>query len=195
MSTVKALPTTYAGVEFRSRIEARWALFFDKLGVSWSYEREGYELPTGNYLPDFWLPDVRDGCWFEVKGANPTRREYDLAIELAQATDHEVFVAYGDMPRTHQIIDRGTSRDRDQLSNLEIDYFCPEGADVWYSWCVCPCGKPSIEFEARADRICRHDASTMRSSHGDKGNNGAHPRIIAAYEAARTHKFWKPGVT
>ncbi len=27
--TIKAIPTEYAGVHFRSRTEARWAAFFD----------------------------------------------------------------------------------------------------------------------------------------------------------------------
>ena len=32
--TIKAIPTTYAGVRFRSRLEARWAAFFDLCGWS-----------------------------------------------------------------------------------------------------------------------------------------------------------------
>lgn len=63
-----AIETEYAGHRFRSRLEARWAVFFDKLGVKWLYEPQGYELGNGQrYLPDFWLPDL--GVWAEVKGA------------------------------------------------------------------------------------------------------------------------------
>lgn len=63
-----AIETEYAGHRFRSRLEARWAVFFDKLGVSWLYEPQGYELGNGErYLPDFWLPDLQ--VWVEVKGA------------------------------------------------------------------------------------------------------------------------------
>jgi hypothetical protein len=57
-SLIAALPATYGGVLFRSRTEARWAVFLDALGVRWEYEREGYALPCGNYLPDFWLEDA-----------------------------------------------------------------------------------------------------------------------------------------
>src|SRR5438067_13347526 len=51
---MKAIETYYKGYRFRSRTEARWAVFFDKLGLRWDYEEEGYVLPkTGCYLPDF----------------------------------------------------------------------------------------------------------------------------------------------
>lgn len=69
---MKAIETAYAGCRFRSRLEARWAIVFDRLGWTWQYEPEGFE---GNgwgdtlirYLPDFYLPDF--GTWVEVKGS------------------------------------------------------------------------------------------------------------------------------
>lgn len=63
---IKALPTTYNGVQFRSRTEARWAAYFDLMGVEWRYEDEAYELPSGGYLPDFYLP--KHDVYAEVKG-------------------------------------------------------------------------------------------------------------------------------
>lgn len=39
---IKAIETKYHGHVFRSRIEARWAVFFDTIGVSWEYEKEGF---------------------------------------------------------------------------------------------------------------------------------------------------------
>lgn len=76
---VKAIQTEYRGFKFRSRLEARWAVFFDACGVKWEYEPEGYDLGDGLlYLPDFLLHDVtlgRDGkgdqgndLFVEVKG-------------------------------------------------------------------------------------------------------------------------------
>ena len=51
---IKPIETIYKGYRFRSRLEARWAVFFDALGVKWEYEPEGFELPSGKrYLPDF----------------------------------------------------------------------------------------------------------------------------------------------
>ncbi len=78
MSELKAIQTEYKGYRFRSRLEARWAVFFDTLGVKWEYEPEGYDLGNGiYYLPDFLLHDVtvnhglfRRHCdiYVEVKG-------------------------------------------------------------------------------------------------------------------------------
>jgi len=67
MSKIRAIPTTYAGQAFRSKLEARWAMNLDRWGIAWTYEPEGYQLPSGDwYLPDFWLPGIN--TWLEVKG-------------------------------------------------------------------------------------------------------------------------------
>lgn len=42
-----AIPTEYKGITFRSKLEARWAVFFDTLGIEWEYEPQGYEIGTG----------------------------------------------------------------------------------------------------------------------------------------------------
>lgn len=63
--SLKPIPTLYAGIEFRSRLEARWAMYFDLLGVEWIYEIEGFILKSGCYLPDFYLPKFKVFC--EVK--------------------------------------------------------------------------------------------------------------------------------
>lgn len=49
MVVMHAIPTTYGGVNFRSRLEARWAAFFDLLGWSWEYE----PIDLAGYIPDF----------------------------------------------------------------------------------------------------------------------------------------------
>ena len=70
--TIQAIQTTYKGCNFRSRLEARWAVFFDALDIEWLYEPEGFETSFENdqnvrYLPDFYFP--KTGTWVEVKGA------------------------------------------------------------------------------------------------------------------------------
>ena len=72
-NSLKPIPTEYKGHLFRSRLEARWAVFFDACGVEWEYEPEGFDLGDGvRYLPDFLLHGVAgraDGDLFvEVKG-------------------------------------------------------------------------------------------------------------------------------
>lgn len=63
--TATAIPTDYRGCRFRSRLEARWAVFFDHMGIGWLYEPEGYVIGRRRYLPDFLL---ECGTWIEVKG-------------------------------------------------------------------------------------------------------------------------------
>ena len=63
---IKAIETAYAGVLFRSRLEARWAVFMDAVKQKWEYEPERIALPGGGtYLPDF---RTAGGGYIEVKG-------------------------------------------------------------------------------------------------------------------------------
>lgn len=67
---MKAIETEYRRHRFRSRLEARWAVFFDWCGIRWQYEPEGYVLSDGaRYLPDFFLPGFTGerGLYVEVK--------------------------------------------------------------------------------------------------------------------------------
>lgn len=92
--TIRAIETTYNGYRFRSRTEARWAVFFDAAGIEYEYEPEGYKLPNGDcYLPDFWLPEL---CyWFEVKGQEATPDEIIKASFLYWGTGRPVLIASG----------------------------------------------------------------------------------------------------
>lgn len=90
---IKAIDTEYKGYKFRSRLEARFAVFLDAMRVSWSYEMQGYDLPiNGRYLPDFYLPNggLAPGydrpLWIEVKAGEPTVSEINKLRELAVAT-------------------------------------------------------------------------------------------------------------
>lgn len=59
-----AIPTRYMGVQFRSRLEARWAAFFDLLGWPWDYE----PIDLNGYIPDFIVkPPLDRDTLFEVK--------------------------------------------------------------------------------------------------------------------------------
>ena len=63
---IKAIQTEYNGYKFRSRLEAKWAVFFDTANIKYEYEPEGYEDENGKrYLPDFYLPDF--DMYVEVK--------------------------------------------------------------------------------------------------------------------------------
>lgn len=78
---IKAIPTEYAGQRFRSRLEARWAAFFDLCEWRWTYEPEDLE----GYVPDFklWL---RVPVLVEVKPMQWDGSDSDEDIALAART-------------------------------------------------------------------------------------------------------------
>ncbi len=53
---MKAIPTRYSNINFRSRLEAKWAAFFDKLRWPWEYEPMDFD----GWIPDFLLGENRD---------------------------------------------------------------------------------------------------------------------------------------
>lgn len=79
---IKAIETVYNGYRFRSRLEARWAVFFDTLGIKYEYEKEGYDLgEAGWYLPDFYFPERK--MFVEIKAGDPGVDELKKVSELA----------------------------------------------------------------------------------------------------------------
>jgi hypothetical protein len=99
---IKPIETRYKGYRFRSRLEARWAVWLDTLTLPWEYERQGYQLPSGPYLPDFWIPLPREdypgsGFWIEIKPLAPTERELDLLLELTMFTGHHGYLFSGNV--------------------------------------------------------------------------------------------------
>lgn len=77
---IKAIETLYKGYCFRSRLESRWAVFMDRLGIKWEYEPEGYQTKYGLYLPDFFLPELE--CFAEVKPSSFTVDQYQKCAAL-----------------------------------------------------------------------------------------------------------------
>jgi hypothetical protein len=96
ISAIRPIETSYKGYRFRSRLEARWAVFFDHAGIRWEYEPEGFPIRemngerTWSYLPDFHLTDL--GTWVEVKGSLDAVDD-DYLEMIAQSIDW-----YGQIP-------------------------------------------------------------------------------------------------
>src|SRR6201985_1558548 len=102
---IKAIETRYDGYRFRSRLEARWAVFLNQCGIDWEYEPEGYEIPTPRgvvrYLPDFWLGSSQ---WAEVKGfldLDAVKRLCRIASGISRCGEGSDLVVLGDIPRLH----------------------------------------------------------------------------------------------
>lgn len=107
MAEIKPIETLYNGYRFRSRLEARWAVFFDTLGIRYLYEYEGYVGANGvGYLPDFFFPDYN--IYVEVKGTDEALRN-DFG-KIISAIEHDAtpvsngLVILGNIPLVDQNI-------------------------------------------------------------------------------------------
>jgi hypothetical protein len=103
--TITAIPTRYKGCRMRSRLEARWAVFFDVCEISWQYELQGLNVKLGrrgrglNWLPDF---ELETGQLVEVKGSLDSAalaRLLTIASEVAKCGPGQDIVVLGNVPR------------------------------------------------------------------------------------------------
>lgn len=93
---MKPIETVYKGFKFRSRLEAKWAIFLTELGIEWLYEHEGYQLDDGTYyLPDFFLPKFHGGMFVEVKPQVLSIEENQKCRDLCFESGYDVWRAEG----------------------------------------------------------------------------------------------------
>ena len=87
-TTIRAIETRYNGYRFRSRLEARWAVFFDTLGIRYEYEPEGFDLSRLAGKDYGWTDggapgedaQIRFDRWYKALGDTPVRYLPDLFI-------------------------------------------------------------------------------------------------------------------
>lgn len=92
---IPAIETRAYGCRFRSRLEARWAVFLTEAGFSWEYEPEGAELESGRYLCDFRVTGPTGvTIWLEVKPPVDTVDDPRWA-ELARVSGMMLFTVRG----------------------------------------------------------------------------------------------------
>jgi hypothetical protein len=91
----RAIPTRYKGCLFRSRNEARWAVFFETIGIRWTHEAEGFHIPNySGYLPDFYVEPWRS--WVEIKSGDPSPEERAKCRLLSDTTNQFVLLLAGE---------------------------------------------------------------------------------------------------
>jgi len=190
MSILKAIETRYNGYLFRSRLEARWAVFLDRLSVDYEYEVEGFDLSSvpkseggrdlmgkaAWYLPDFWLPEP--ASWMEVKPTAPTLIERERAARLAVASGKDVVIVVGKpwVFSEHESGYDGTDSGYIFLGGTGL-------SDHFYMLTACPfCRKVEWTFDGRADRISCKCPNPPKSV-------GDFARIQRAYLAAKRARF------
>lgn len=100
---IQAIETRYAGHHFRSRLEARWAVFFNALGIKWEYEPQGYTVGRNKipYLPDFYLPELK--AVVEVKG-DAERLDLNLLADFLDGSrDAHTVLVLGSIPKEDRL--------------------------------------------------------------------------------------------
>lgn len=120
--SIQAIPTRYDGHIFRSRLEARYAVFFNVLGFRWLYELEGFQLPSGKkYLPDFFLQD--HNCYAEVKPVETKDERWDEFCK-----EHSLLILVGKPNYTaYDLMDKDGTMDV---------CFVPAGGKYFPFWCA-----------------------------------------------------------
>lgn len=192
MNSIKPIETAYNGYLFRSRLEARWAVFFDSLGIRYEYEAEGYDLPplpkqealiadinnefgTIRYLPDFYLSDL--DLFVEVKGRALSEKEWGKVVRLAYGSRKRVALL-GSIPH----IKNGRVCYQDDGYSGNILFLL--GADIDYYFCECPaCGMVDFQYTGLVDRI------KCSCPKGRVVYNSASPRLTQAYQRASMARF------
>lgn len=97
MSEIKPIETVYNGYRFRSRLEARWAVFFDAAGIRYEYEPDGFEVDGEKYLPDFYLPEL--DVYAEVKPEDLSRiDEICKASRVCCYATNKILILLGEIP-------------------------------------------------------------------------------------------------
>src|SRR3990170_1646269 len=180
--TISPIQTFYDGYFFKSRAEARWAVFFNTLRIPYEYEREGYRLPSGQfYLPDFWLPN--QDCWLEVKPQYPTDKEIAKLALVGEGSNKRAFITFGMMPYPPD------------PNGYDNSYgFMIQVAPCWdnfYIFCECPeCHVIDIEYSGRS---VKHKSNChireLPTVHPDKIYNFDTPLFRQATFEARNYKF------
>lgn len=177
-NAIKAIETQYKGYRFRSRLEARYAVMFDALGLKWEYEKEGYQLSTGWYLPDFWLPDLN--LFIEIKPNDGNAWEHKSGI-VQWSNEAEDYVFVMDV-----VVCRGMPGDH--LIDVMIDGL----SDCSFVECA-ECG--SIGLGAMCGKStwgrfsCKCVNPNLRHGNKDGWKFNMSSKLISAYIAARSARF------
>lgn len=71
---MQGIETLYKNILFRSKLETRWAAYFDLCGIKWKYEPWALTVLDGakcvNYIPDFIIELDDSLVYVEVKPAS-----------------------------------------------------------------------------------------------------------------------------
>jgi hypothetical protein len=141
-----SIPTLWNGTQYRSRLEAKWAVAFDKMRLEVRYESELIRLPSRvGYLPDFYVP-----LWDAYLEVKPTTTvDLSKPRELALVQPRPVYLAVGEPWRTEYLPERDNEEDDREPPKPPDLYVFGQRKGVGLSACRfidCPvCEKVSVD--------------------------------------------------
>lgn len=106
MESLNTAEIVHGSCIFSSRLEASWALFFDRLKIKWRYMGQERHESTGARLPTFWVeyrngtPGQESGCWIDVRVEEPSGSEMAQIQQLCELANCNVHVFVG-FPAQH----------------------------------------------------------------------------------------------
>lgn len=121
---IQAKPTVYAGVHFRSRLEARWAVFLTARRVSWTYEPYQFRVhpQDWSYTPDFEVTIGGKKVLLEIKPTevSDSYRSVLRTISLAVRSSWRlnIFLGIGDFYSSQPFLRDGYTGKKGLLSTL-----------------------------------------------------------------------------
>lgn len=88
----------YDGVQFRSRLEARWAVFFDQLNILWQYEPFVIEGNGKEYKPDFVVFNLlfKETVLVEIKPLKPNGEYISYLKSIRDPKKKEFLILIGE---------------------------------------------------------------------------------------------------
>jgi len=170
---MKPIETRYKGYRFRSRLEARVAVYLDAIGWRWEYEPEGYELDGYRYLPDFrisWDAEGGGQCWIEVKAVEPNEVEKEKARRLVELTGTPIVFIVGTPDPVKTVY--GLDGFQDCMTDEGVKY-CPNLISLG-AYCMSKWGRPGwFMYDEQPSRFDIEACNAARSARFEFGESGA----------------------
>jgi hypothetical protein len=183
--TIAAIPTVYRGRTYRSRLEAKWGAFFDRIG--WRHEYEPFDL--GAWSPDFLLPDL--DTLVEVKPWTEFNEE--TADRIVEACGDKQLLLTMAAP---ELVTGGSSKN--EPVGVTLGWFLPVNEETWQHatlfWLLAidqPRLDADIVWPPYVDgRRLRHEGQPVwLSAGGNKGYSEGPGRMMHPYPS-HTMKLW-----
>ena len=197
---MKPIETNYNGYAFRSRLEARWAMFFDLVGIRYQYESEAFSIGGINYLPDFFLPEKN--LFIEIKPNDPPPEEFAKVqafawhkpILLLIGEPYATFDEYGHGVRLEYVVKSYIERPVLLPGEHEVSEHPDWGSPLIFVQCR---GCENVGLESRGihfDEFLQADLLDFGAQQGfccsEKSGQAGSLKLRDAYSESREFRFW-----